>query len=44
MDGRALADYIAGLMVGLGVIFLAIGAGLGYLIPWVWHHISIGWN
>lgn len=44
MDGRALAEYIRGLMVGLAVMFLAIGAGLGYLIPWAWHHLSIGWK
>jgi hypothetical protein len=43
MDGRALADYVAGLLVGMAVIFMAAGFGLAYLIPWLWHHISIGW-
>jgi hypothetical protein len=44
MDGRAFADAIATMMIVLIVIGVGVGIGLGWLIPWLWHHLSIGWH
>lgn len=44
MDGRAFADAIAGMLIGLAVICVSVGFGLAFLIPWVWNHLSIGWK
>jgi hypothetical protein len=44
MDGRAFAEAIASLMIALILIGVLVGAGLAWVIPWLWHHLSIGWH
>lgn len=42
--GQAVAQAIAGLIILCIVGGIIAGVGASYLIPWVFHHLSIGWN
>ena len=46
--GPGFGDEIGRMMVS-GLIFVAVvgfvvGATIAYFVPYIWNHISIGWN
>ena len=44
MYGEGIADAFVTFILIVIVVCLLVGAGLGWLLPWVWHHLSFGWK
>lgn len=48
MDGYSFGKYFGEAIVTLAIAGIiggiAVGVGFSFLIPWLWHHLSIGWS
>jgi len=41
--GQGVGQAIAALIFAIAVGFLLLGVGLAFAVPWIFHHLTIGW-